>query len=85
MALDESTVDGVGKSQTNGRSTAKGDDDITTKKKAEKATEDNCSQLKKWIFDKDRWMLQRRGIEEFHPLHAQYMQPNLWTYKRESM
>jgi hypothetical protein len=38
---------------------------------------------KSWLFCVDRWKSQRRGVEQFHPLHAQYMQPNLWAFKGE--
>jgi hypothetical protein len=40
--------------------------------------------LAKWMFDEDRWLKQRRGIEKFHPIYAQYLQPNIWKYPGKS-
>jgi hypothetical protein len=44
-----------------------------------------CEQLAEWMFDEDRWKNQRRGIEEFHPMYAQYLQPNVWRFRGNSM
>ena len=43
-----------------------------------------CEKLAEWMFDEIRWKSQRRGIEEFHPMYAQYLQSNVWRFKGNS-
>jgi hypothetical protein len=53
-------------------------------KNGENGPAPECEQLAKWMFCEKRWKNQRRGIEEFHPMYAQYLQPNFWRYKGHS-